>query len=67
MTTQTKKWKALKMAAKIKAALDGRTQRWLGEKIEMDDVSLSNKLNGVYQFSEDELKKIEQILNIKLP
>lgn len=61
---------------KIKSALqflrneDGlrRTQRWLSNKINMSEVSLSNKMNeeSPEQFSDEEIKKIEEVLGIKL-
>jgi hypothetical protein len=53
----------------LAGAKDGlrRTQRWLAEQIEMSYPSLSNKLSGVESFSEEDLQKIEKILNIKIP
>lgn len=49
----------------VTKALDGRTQRWLSFEIRMPEQELSKKMNGVLQFTEDDLKKIEERLNFK--
>jgi len=50
----------------IKAAMDGRTQRWLSQKAQIPEVDLSNKLNGVKPFTETDKKAISEALNITL-
>ena len=50
----------------IKVALDGRTQRWLSFEVRIAEAELSKKMNGVFNFTEDEIKKIEERLNFKL-
>jgi transcriptional regulator with XRE-family HTH domain len=51
---------------KIKVAMDGRKQRWLAQKLGILEPYLSNKLNGITEFSDEELKRISEILNIDL-
>lgn len=63
MAIKTKTWK---LVAKIKQGLDGRSQRWLSEKINISEVMLSNKMTGIIDFTTEEIEKIEQVLNIKL-
>lgn len=48
---------------KIKEALDGRKQYWLAEKLGIPDDYLSNKLNGRKQLTQEELDKINVILD----
>lgn len=49
----------------IKTALDGRTQRWLSFEVRIPEQELSKKMNGSLEFTEDELKSIEERLNFK--
>ncbi len=49
----------------IKTALDGRTQRWLSFEVRIAEQELSKKMNGALDFSEDELKSIEERLSFK--
>lgn len=61
---------------KIKSALeflrrkDGlrRTQRWLSNKINMSEAIFSNKMNddSSDKFSPEEIKKIEEVLGMRL-
>lgn len=51
---------------KIKRGLDGRKQRWLALELGISDTQLSNKMNGITPFSDDEVKKIESLLDIVL-
>ena len=50
----------------IKKALDGRTQRWLSFEVRIAEAELSKKMNGVFEFTEDELKRIEERFNFKI-
>ena len=49
----------------IKAALDGRPQRWLSFEVKIAEQDLSKKMNGHLEFTEEELKNIEERLNFK--
>lgn len=51
----------------IKEALDGRTQRWLSQKIGMPEDRLSNKIRGVEDFAPMEIQLIENALNVNIP
>jgi hypothetical protein len=46
----------------IEDALDGRTQQWLAERIGMNNTRLSHCINGLMEFSEDELTQINSLL-----
>ncbi len=48
----------------IKQKLDGRSQRWLCLQVQMTDVDMSNSLNGIRKFKEDELDRISKVLKI---
>lgn len=50
----------------IKKALDGRTQRWLATELDMTEDALSRRMNGILQFTEDELKAIQERLKFKI-
>jgi len=50
----------------IKVALDGRTQRWLSFEVRIPESDLSKKMTGDMDFSEDELKSIQERLNFKI-
>lgn len=56
----------LSIPDQIKKALDGRTQRWLSFEVRIAEQELSKKMNGSMDFSEDELKRIEERLNFKI-
>lgn len=58
--------KPTEMGKKIIKALDGRTQRWLSQKTDISDVDLSNRINGVFQFTQDQLDRINLILDLNL-
>ena len=49
----------------IKKALDGRTQRWLSFEARIAESDLSKKMNKELEFSDEELKRIEDRLNFK--
>lgn len=50
----------------IKAALDGRTQRWLSFEVRIGEPELSKKMNGHDDFTKEEIKAIEERLNFKI-
>lgn len=52
----------------VKLALDGRTQRWLAMEIKIPEDSLSQKMNGLKDFTQSEIDAINNRLgsNIKL-
>lgn len=52
----------LTIPEQIKVALDGRTQRWLSFKVEIAESELSKKMNGDLDFSDDEIKRINERL-----
>ena len=52
-----------KLKGKIKEVLG--TQSKLAERIELDETTISNKLNGYTYFTQKEIIKIALILNIK--
>lgn len=58
------------VSEQIDKAKDGRTQRWIIQKLneagfQMNDVTFSNKKNGV-TFTEDELKALSEILGTEI-
>lgn len=69
-----KKCKTIKMETQlvsipeqIKKALDGRTQRWLSFECRIPEADLSRKMNeNELEFTEDELKRIEERLSFKI-
>lgn len=46
----------------IEDALDGRTQQWLAERIGMNNTRLSHCINGLMEFTQDELIQINILL-----
>jgi len=52
-----------KLGAQIKKALDGRKQKWLAQKLGINDAHLSNKLSGVLPFSDQEIEDINILLS----
>ncbi len=52
--------------AQVISAMDGRVKIWLAKKIGIREAELSKKMNGHIQFSEDELLKIELVLDFKI-
>lgn len=53
----------------VKAALDGRTQRWLALEIKMPEDNLSKRMQGVVWFTQTEIDAINERLGsfIELP
>lgn len=46
----------------IEDALDGRTQQWLVDKMPINSTRLSHCINGLMEFSQDELNTINKLL-----
>ncbi len=48
-------------------ALDGRTQRWLSVNARIHETELSKKMNGIIEFTDEEISRINEALkcNIK--
>lgn len=63
MTNKT----TISIPEQVRIALDGRTQRWLALEVKMSEDMLSKKMQGFIEFSEDEIKRINNRLksNIK--
>lgn len=51
------------VSEQISEKLDGRSQRWLANKIGMDEPLLSNKMNGKSRFTVPEVELIASILD----
>jgi len=58
--------KKITIPEQVKKALDGRTQRWLSMEIRMPEDVLSKKMNGVDDFTQDDLDKINARLGTKV-
>lgn len=56
----------LSIPDQVKLALDGRTQRWLALNIKMPETDLSKRMNGLVEFSDEEIKSINQLLKSKI-
>lgn len=56
----------LTIPQQVEQALDGRTQRWLSLKIQVPEAELSKKMNGKAEFTEEEIKKINLLLRVKI-
>lgn len=50
----------------VKKALDGRSQRWLSLKVAIPETELSKKMNGAAEFSEEEIKRVNEVLKSKI-
>ena len=55
-----------KIAEQIVIALDGRTKRWLSFEIRVAEQDLSRKFKGTNDWKEEEIEKIETLLNFKI-
>lgn len=55
-----------KIAEQITTALDGRTKRWLSFEIRVAEQDLSRKFKGTNEWKEEELEKIQSVLNFTL-
>lgn len=50
----------------VKEALDGRTQRWLSMEIKMPEDTLSKKMNGISEFTDEEINTINERLSANI-
>ncbi len=50
----------------VKAALDGRTHRWLAMEIRIPETELSKKMNGHMDFTNEEISSINLRLKAKI-
>lgn len=53
----------LPIPEQVMKALDGRKQRWLSFEVRIPEADLSRKMNGILEFTDDELEKISKRLN----
>ncbi len=58
--------KKLCVQEQVKVALDGRTQRWLAMEIKMPEDTLSKKMKGYSEFTQDELYLINKRLKVNI-
>ena len=58
--------KKLCVQEQVKNALDGRSQRWLAMEIKMPEDTLSRKMNGYKEFTQDEVDTINKRLNVNI-
>ena len=58
--------KKLCLQEQIKIALDGRTQRWLSLKVEIPESDFSKKMNGIIDFTKEEINRINKRLNCNI-
>jgi hypothetical protein len=56
----------LTIPEQIKKALDGRSQRWLSFEIRIPEPDLSRRMTGREDFTEEEIKAIEERLSFKI-
>lgn len=56
----------LSIPAQVEKAMDGRTQRWLALNARIHETELSKKMNGLVDFSDDEISRINELLKVKI-
>lgn len=56
----------LPIPEQVTKALDGRTQRWLALNAKIPESELSKKMNGHIDFTEEEIKSINELLKVKI-
>lgn len=55
--------KKVTVPEQVKNALDGRTQRWLAMEIRMPEDELSKKMNGINEFTDEDIDAINKRLS----
>ena len=57
----------ISLPEQVEKAMDGRTQRWLALNARIHETELSKKMNGLVDFTNDEIARINEVLksNIK--
>ena len=58
--------KKISVGEQVILSLDGRSQRWLSFEVRIAEAELSKKINGKMEFTNDELKRINERLNCKI-
>lgn len=56
----------LSIPEQVKIALDGRTQRWLALNARIHETEVSKKMNGDVPFTEEEINRINDLLNVNI-
>ena len=54
------------LADQVEKAMDGRTQRWLALEAKIPESELSRKMNGISEFTEEEIDRINLVLKSKI-
>lgn len=60
MATKTK---TIPVKDQITQALDGRTQRWLTKELGMKEDTFSKKMQGILNFTDEDIEKINNRLS----
>jgi len=58
--------KIISIPEQVEKALDGRTQRWLSVNAKIYESELSKKMNGVLEFNDDEIARINEALKCEI-
>jgi plasmid maintenance system antidote protein VapI len=56
----------ISVAEQVEKAMDGRTQRWLSLEAKIPESELSRKMNGVTEFTDEEITRINEVLKSKI-
>ena len=54
------------IGSKIKTALDGRTLRWLSERLMIPSGDMSLKMRGFKEFSKNDIERINELLGCRI-
>lgn len=54
------------LVEQVEKAMDGRTQRWLSLEAKIPESELSRKMNGVSEFTDEEIARINEALKSKI-
>lgn len=52
----------ISLPQQVEKAMDGRTQRWLSLNARIHETELSKKMNGIVDFTQDEIDRINEVL-----
>ena len=55
--------KEISTSEQVEILLDGRTQRWLAMEIKMPETDLSKRMNGIVNFTQEEIDRINERLS----
>ena len=50
----------------VATAMDGRTKRWVAVRAMIPESELYKKMNGKSEFTDEELKRISEVLGVKI-